>query len=179
MILGWQTERVQVRGRPSSTRRNCVDYAFARRTETAQESLAHFQTRSRPHSRQQLKADWLATRGQLLVAYKPQVPNDFEPPNLIGTKFHSLAESWKSQAARLPRVIDMVMLPSYQQIIGLGEQALPFILLELQQSPDHWFWALRAITGEDPVPPEERGNVAAMRRSWLRWGAERGYVTDG
>jgi hypothetical protein len=57
----------------------------------------------------------------------------------------------------------------YQQIIGMGEKALPFIYYELTTEPDHWFWALRAITCDDPVPDEHRGDIAAMTVDWLSW----------
>ncbi len=68
------------------------------------------------------------------------------------------------------------MLPAYQAIIGMGRTALPFIFEELHQRGGHWFWALRAITGENPVPPEHRGNVEAMTQDWLRWARDRGGI---
>lgn len=44
------------------------------------------------------------------------------------------------------------MHPAYQQIIGMGEKALPLILRDLRDRPTgHWFWALNAITGEEPT----------------------------
>ena len=36
--------------------------------------------------------------------------------------------------------------------------------------PDHWFPALKSISGEDPVPPEDRGKVRRMTKAWLAWG---------
>jgi len=51
----------------------------------------------------------------------------------------------------------------------MGDKALPFIYYELQQEPDHWFWALKAITCEDPVPIESRGNLQLMANAWLKW----------
>jgi hypothetical protein len=51
----------------------------------------------------------------------------------------------------------------------MGEKALPFIYFELQKEPDHWFWALKAITCEDPVPKEQRGNLQLMTIAWLKW----------
>ena len=35
--------------------------------------------------------------------------------------------------------------PAYQQIISMGEAALPLILRELERNKDHWFLALMAI----------------------------------
>jgi len=85
-------------------------------------------------------------------------------------KFSELAEKWREETRYLSSVRDMVLHPAYQQIIGMGREALPFLFEELKRQPDHWFWALHAITGEDPVPPEEKGNVEAMTRRWLLWG---------
>ncbi len=68
------------------------------------------------------------------------------------------------------------MHPAYQRIIGLGPAVIPLILADLARQPDHWFWALRALTGEDPVPAEARGRVKAMADAWLQWGRENGYL---
>jgi hypothetical protein len=35
--------------------------------------------------------------------------------------------------------------------------------------PDHWFWALEMITGEDPVPVNAYGNTILMANAWLEW----------
>ena len=56
----------------------------------------------------------------------------------------------------------------------LGAVALPLILAELRRETDHWFWALEAISGENPVPRELAGDVEAAASAWLRWGQERG-----
>jgi hypothetical protein len=58
----------------------------------------------------------------------------------------------------------------------MSEPAVPLILKELQARPDHWFTALRAITGENPVPDEHRGDLRAMADDWLRWGVDAGYL---
>ncbi len=63
---------------------------------------------------------------------------------------------------------EIVLNESYQQIIGMGPTALPLIANDLKNGPDHWGWALKAITGEDPVPAEHAGDLEAMRRDWLK-----------
>jgi hypothetical protein len=70
----------------------------------------------------------------------------------------------------------MAMHPAYQQIIGMGTPAVPLILAELKRGVDHWFWALRAITRENPVPPESLGDMDAMAAAWLAWGRMKGYA---
>jgi hypothetical protein len=73
-------------------------------------------------------------------------------------------------------VQQMVLHPSYQEIIGLGPRAISLILEELRKEPDFWFWALRSLTGENPTTEEMRGDLEAMTRAWLEWGRERGYL---
>jgi hypothetical protein len=92
-------------------------------------------------------------------------------------RFRSLAEVWHRETAALSSVSQMAMHPAYQEIIGMGRDAVPLILKELQQTPGHWFWALRAITGDDPVKPEHRGRVREMAAAWVEWGKERGYIS--
>ncbi|HVN82499.1 MAG TPA: hypothetical protein VMW38_26170 [Terriglobia bacterium] len=91
-------------------------------------------------------------------------------------KFHRLADQWRSERRATSLVVDMAVHPAYQSIIGMGPTAVPLILHELRRSPDHWFWALRSITGENPVPEESRGNMREMAEAWLTWGAAKGYV---
>lgn len=95
-------------------------------------------------------------------------------PDPLKQRFQHLAKTWRDECAHLSSVREMVLHPSYQQIVGMGWNALPFILAELERNPEHWFWALRAITGEEPVPPEHRGNVARMAREWLHWAKRKG-----
>ncbi|MCI0387582.1 MAG: hypothetical protein MOB07_02260 [Acidobacteria bacterium] len=63
--------------------------------------------------------------------------------------FQELANQWRRETAHLSLAIKKVMHPAYQRIIGLGPDAVPLILRELQRRSGHWFWALKAITGED------------------------------
>jgi hypothetical protein len=69
----------------------------------------------------------------------------------------------------------MIDHPTYKEIIGIGPMAIPFILDELRTEPRFWFPALQAITGEDPVPEEDRGFVRKMKDAWLEWGNRHGY----
>jgi hypothetical protein len=61
----------------------------------------------------------------------------------------------------------------------MGKPAIKFILAQLQtegDEPDQWFWALRALTGTDPMNDEERGDFVKMSRSWLDWAKKEGYA---
>jgi hypothetical protein len=91
--------------------------------------------------------------------------------------FSELAEQWRRETAIHSSVSKKAMHSAYQRIIGMGPAAVPLILRELQRRPEHWFWALTAITREDPVRPEEAGDVQRMRDAWLAFGRERGYLS--
>jgi len=43
----------------------------------------------------------------------------------------------------------MAMCDAYQKIIGLGPDAVPLIIAQMQSEadePDQWFWALQVLT---------------------------------
>jgi putative addiction module component (TIGR02574 family) len=88
-----------------------------------------------------------------------------------------LAAEWKRTRQRASSsIVKLAMPPAYQRIIGKGPSAIPFILRELQKAPDHWFWALAAMTGEDPVSEDDRGDLEAMAHAWIEWGKKSGYL---
>jgi hypothetical protein len=91
-------------------------------------------------------------------------------------RFEGLVSQWQEATAFTSSVVEMAMHPAYQQIIGLGPAAIPLLLNELEREPDHWFWALRAIAGENPVPVEDAGRVLKMAAVWVEWGRDRGYI---
>lgn len=92
----------------------------------------------------------------------------------ISTRFSNLKSQWKNETAMLSSSTKIAMHPAYQQIIGMGKEVIPYILYEMSLKPGHWFWALKSITGEDPVLPEQRGRVKEMTQAWLNWGKSKG-----
>lgn len=98
-----------------------------------------------------------------------------EIDNEAESKFALLATRWRKETSHVSFAVQQAMCPAYQQIIGMGMQAVPLILRELEKEPAHWFWALAAITGENPVPSEHAGNIAEMTKDWVLWGRSRGY----
>ncbi len=90
--------------------------------------------------------------------------------------FAVLAEQWYLDTLHSSAYLDKVLHPAYQRIIGLGKDAIPFILNELKDEPSEWFWALRALTGEDPTTSAMAGNRVETAKAWLNWGKENGYI---
>lgn len=82
-------------------------------------------------------------------------------------RFAELVRRWKRDTALTSSIAKAAMHSAYQEIIGMGERALPLIFEELEHRGGHWFWALRAITGEDPA----RGisDFDAARHAWIEW----------
>ncbi|MCZ2207875.1 hypothetical protein [Cylindrospermopsis raciborskii] len=93
----------------------------------------------------------------------------------LAEKFQALAAQWRRETRYLSLMSDIVLNTAYQQIIGMGKPVVAMILQDLKQQPDHWFWALRSITGENPIRPEDRGRVGQMAMAWLEWGRQHGY----
>jgi len=95
----------------------------------------------------------------------------------VSDRFLRLAAAWKEQSRHMSNTAQMAMLRSYQQIIGMGELAVPLLLEELRREPDHWFWALEAITQENPVPKDAVGKVRLMAQAWVEWGVRERYLS--
>jgi hypothetical protein len=93
----------------------------------------------------------------------------------LHARFEQLTQKWKTETGMLSRVDKKCMHPAYQEIIGMGSTAIPWILKDLKATRGHWFWALRAISGEDPVQDEDVGDAQKMIEAWLAWGRNRGH----
>lgn len=91
-------------------------------------------------------------------------------------RFETLSNQWRRDTQFLSSPTDIAMHPAYQAIIGMGADALPLILQELENHSGYWYWALKAIANEDPVPPKHRGSVKQMRKAWLQWGRAKGLL---
>jgi hypothetical protein len=93
--------------------------------------------------------------------------------------FQQLVSAWHKERGVTSSITYMMLSPSYQRIIGMGERAIPLILRQLTNegdNPDHWGWALHSITGEDPVPNEAAGDTVLIARAWLNWARQRGHA---
>lgn len=91
-------------------------------------------------------------------------------------RFQRLVAEWKEESRYLSNSAQMAMLKPYQRIIGMGWPGVPLILGEMRREPGQWFWALEAITEENPVPAEALGNVRAMTQAWIDWGIRQGLL---
>lgn len=97
-------------------------------------------------------------------------------PGLAGpaAEFDRLTAAWRAETAGAPFVMTRVMHWAYQRIIGMGSAALPLIFADLERAPDHWFWALTAITGTDAA--EGLDDMQSASSAWLGWARQHGYL---
>lgn len=106
----------------------------------------------------------------------PTIPESEHRLHLL---FQDLSGEWKDATAGLPRVRDKINHESYSRIIAWGMEAVPYLLTDLANSdePSHWFEALHKITGADPVPEGDRGDLNKMAEAWIQWGRSRTMVS--
>jgi hypothetical protein len=91
-------------------------------------------------------------------------------------RFRKLVANWQAEVAALSSTTARVQHPSYLAIVALGPDVVPLLLRELEQRPNHWFAALKSLTGADPVPRPDRGRIGPMTEAWITWGKEHGYL---
>lgn len=89
--------------------------------------------------------------------------------------FQELAARWRAETFHMSSTHDVVLHPAYQQIIGLGISIVPLLLRELQERPEPWFWALTALTDDDPTVGTKTFDEAVQ--AWLSWGRDKGYLS--
>jgi len=92
----------------------------------------------------------------------------------LPSRFRAYADAWHRQTRHLSSVSKTVSHPAYQAIIDMGESAVPLLLVELRDRPDHWLVALNRITREDPAKPGSTFREAVD--AWLAWGRQQGYL---
>jgi hypothetical protein len=97
-----------------------------------------------------------------------------EPTPQTERVFRELADAWVRDVPYASDKHTMVTHPYYLQIIGLGPPAVRLLLRELQRSPNHWLWALQAITRQDPAAGQT--NLRQAIAAWLAWGKSQGLV---
>ena len=92
----------------------------------------------------------------------------------LESRFRQLLMEWRHSTRYSSSATEITGHRAYQEIIELGPPAVPLIFKELRQRPEHWFHALRVLTGYQP-PKSSRQNMGKMREAWLRWADQKGY----
>ncbi len=88
--------------------------------------------------------------------------------------FNGLAKTWREATGGYSLTYRRYVHPSYQAILTLGKDVVPFMLRELQTKPDRWFEALKVLTGQNPAEKSKTFDDAV--HCWLEWGKENGFI---
>ena len=88
--------------------------------------------------------------------------------------FRQLVDKWDEETQFFSDLKEVVLHSAYQGMIGLGPQVIPLILREMQERPSEWFWALRAVSRENPA--ELCRGTQQITVAWLEWGKQKGYI---
>lgn len=110
----------------------------------------------------------------IMTAVIPSQLSQYEPDELERI-FNGLVQQVLASTRAESSTQRIALHPAYQQIIGLGQPAVPLLLREVEKRSGRWFWALKSITREDPVALGDRGRTKKMIEAWLSWGKEQGY----
>lgn len=97
-------------------------------------------------------------------------------PESVAERLRRLEAQWKSDTEFLSDAGKIINHPAFQAIIGLGHEVVPLLLRDLESQPSLWVWALPDITGEDPVPAADSGNIRKMTAAWVQWGRDKGML---
>lgn len=110
------------------------------------------------------------------MASIPETQTPAAPPaETVEERFQQLAAVWHKETDYFSSMEESSAHPAYQQIVGLGPEVVPLLLRDLEQNHTHWFDALQAITGVDPIPASAGGNIPQMVEAWLHWAKDHGY----
>jgi hypothetical protein len=121
------------------------------------------------------KSESVSDPRRWVVSPRNSSTSSVAPQKKVAVMFHELIDRWKRETVNLSDLGQIILHESYQQVIGMGPDALPLILAALAKELDWWFPALKAITGQDPVQADDQGDLEAMRAAWLSWATSNGY----
>ena len=92
----------------------------------------------------------------------------------VEQRLRQLEVQWKADTEFLSDAGKIINHRAFQEIIAMGAPVVPLLLKDLESKPSLWVWALPDITGENPVPDSDGGNIGKMTDAWLKWGREKG-----
>jgi hypothetical protein len=94
----------------------------------------------------------------------------------VAERFQKLATKWFAETQHISSTTEIAAHPSYQQIIRMGWDVVPLLLIDLRQNKRFWFPALSAITGIRPFDRSDAGNGKRMTDAWITWGQKKGLI---
>jgi len=94
----------------------------------------------------------------------------------LWSQFQRFASLWRNEVGFSSSTSEIVGNPWYLRIIGLGPGAIPLLLREMEQNPDHWSPALEALTQASPVRATSQGRLLSVAGDWVDWGKSKNLL---
>jgi len=94
----------------------------------------------------------------------------------VAERFHRLAAEWSQEIRHVSSLTAMVKHPKYREIVDMGMDVVPFLVVDLERNRRFWLPALREITGIRPYDSSDEGNPKRMMQSWIQWGRNKNYL---
>lgn len=92
-------------------------------------------------------------------------------------EFLELKEKWKKETIFESSADKIFSNSNYVRIIDFGSDALPWIIKDLKRNGGFWFFALKKITGINPIKNENVGKYEGMKKDWIEW-SEKHYLDE-
>ena len=131
------------------------------------------------------------TRSAVAISIPPSHTKNCETPSRINPNliaicleemnrafFEARAARWIEETGWYSSISSITRHPQFSAIVSMGMPAAKFIVEKLATGDVHvhWFPVLKDISHDDPVPIQDRGNIRAMTRHWIKWGKEVGLL---
>src|SRR5947209_950735 len=87
---------------------------------------------------------------------------DMPTSESVEQRFRQLEAVWEADTMYYSDSERIVNHPAFREILDMGWAVVPYMLEDLRKRSSLWVWALPKITGANPVPPSDRGNIAKM-----------------
>lgn len=99
------------------------------------------------------------------------------PENTI-ERFIHLRNKWNRETGIISSTTKILEHPCYAEIVSMGQEIIPLLIIDAHNNPSHICFALFDITGENPVKKEHAGMFAEIGEDWKEWGIKHGYVEE-
>jgi hypothetical protein len=94
----------------------------------------------------------------------------------LETIFNGLVKKWKEETRGYSVTSQKYAHPSYQSILVLGPEVVPFILRDLQTNGGRWFEALKALTKRNDITKPSDSYDDAVK-AWIAWGKDNKLIS--
>lgn len=83
-------------------------------------------------------------------------------------KFQEFENSWTKKTRYFNFIDEIINDVDFQNIIKMGDSAIPFILESINEKPSHLVWALNII--KDSNISQNKLTVSEACKAWVKWG---------